>query len=252
MPGRRTAPKSDTPSLFASDSGEGGAAPAHFPDDWVPALAGEFGQPYFAKLQAFVDQDRTTETVFPAAEQTYAALRLTPPDAVRVVVLGQDPYPTPGHAHGLAFSVEPGVSPPASLRNIYKELHSDLGIPPAEHGDLRTWAERGVLLLNSVLTVRSGAAGSHGKKGWETFTDAILRAVNGFDRPVVFVLWGNYAIKKRPLIDEGRHAVVQMAHPSPLSASKGFFGSKPFSQVNAALEKLGRPPIDWRLPAEPA
>ena len=249
MAGRRVPPKNDSPSLFADGADEPATVPDHFPEAWATALAGEFASAYFSKLQTFVEQDRAAETVFPKAEQTYAALRLTPPEAVRAVILGQDPYPTPGHAHGLAFSVEPGVAPPASLRNIYKELQSDLNITPPKHGDLRSWAERGVLLLNAVLTVRSGAAGSHAKKGWETFTDAVLRTVNGFDRPVVFVLWGNYAIKKRPLIDESRHAVIQMAHPSPLSASKGFFGSKPFSQVNSALERLGRPPIDWQLPA---
>ncbi len=227
------------------------APPAGFPASWRPAVGGEFAKPYFAKLQAFVEQERQTEEIFPPAADTFNALNATPPDAVRVVILGQDPYPTPGQGHGLCFSVRPGVRLPASLRNIYQELTNDLAIPPAKHGYLLSWAKQGVLLLNAVLTVRSGKPASHASKGWETFTDAALAAVNAGPSPVVFVLWGAYAQKKAGLIDATRHAVLKSAHPSPLSAHTGFFGSKPFSKINEALTGFGRPPIDWTLPADP-
>lgn len=221
--------------------------PPGFPADWSAVLAEEFAKPYFAELQAFVAAERQSHDIFPAEADVYNAFAFTPFDEVRVVLLGQDPYPTPGHAHGLCFSVKPGVAIPASLRNIYKELQSDLGIPPANHGCLESWARQGILMLNAVLTVRSGEPGSHGKKGWETFTDAVLVAVNARPEPAAFVLWGAHAQKKKALIDP-RHAVIESAHPSPLSASKGFFGSRPFSKVNAALERMGQAPLEWALP----
>lgn len=227
------------------------ATPAGFPASWRSAVGGEFAKPYFAKLQAFVEQERQTEEIFPPATDTFNAFKATPPDAVRVVILGQDPYPTPGQGHGLCFSVRPGVRLPASLRNIYQELTNDLAIPPAKHGYLLSWAKQGVLLLNAVLTVRSGKPASHAGKGWETFTDAALAAVNAGPSPVVFVLWGAYAQKKASLIDATRHAVLKSAHPSPLSAHTGFFGSRPFSKINDALATFGRPPIDWTLPVDP-
>ncbi|QEL15262.1 uracil-DNA glycosylase [Limnoglobus roseus] len=232
-------PPADTPAV---------PPPADFPASWGPALGGEFGQPYFAKLQEFVAAERTEHEVFPAADDVYNAFKYTPFDGVKVVLLGQDPYPTPGHAHGLCFSVRPGVALPASLRNIYKELESDLGIPPAKHGYLAAWAKQGVLMLNAVLTVRSGTPNSHANRGWEKFTDAALKAVNAKTEPVVFVLWGGYAGKKKVLIDANRHEIIQSAHPSPLSAHNGFFGSKPFSKINAALTDFGHAPIDWKLP----
>lgn len=224
---------------------EPGTPPPSFPADWSAVLASEFGQPYFIKLQDFVAAERKTHEIFPPETDVFNAFTFTPFDQVKVVLLGQDPYPTPGHAHGLCFSVRQGVAIPASLRNMDKELQSDLGIPPAPHGNLEAWAKQGILMLNAVLTVRSGTPNSHAKKGWEHFTDAVLRAVNARPQPAVFVLWGAYAGKKKPLIDTSRHAVIESAHPSPLSASKGFFGSKPFSKINSELKRFGHPPIDW-------
>ena len=225
------------------------ALPLGFPQAWAAQLAPEFAAPYFRDLMAFVDSERAAHPVFPLVGDVFTAFRLTPPDRVRVVILGQDPYPTPGQGHGLAFSVRPGVVIPASLRNIYKELHEDVGIAAPRHGYLESWATQGVLMLNAVLTVRAGTPNSHANKGWERFTDAALAAVNA-GPPVVFLLWGSYAQKKAKLIDAQKHVVLKSVHPSPLSASNGFFGSKPFSKINAALESLGRGPIDWRLPAE--
>jgi uracil-DNA glycosylase len=216
------------------------------PAGWQHVLAAETRKPYYAELVAFVEQERASHTVLPAREHVYAALEATPHDEVSVLLLGQDPYPTPGHAHGLCFSVLPGVKAPASLRNIYKELNDDLGVPVPTTGYLMPWARQGILLLNAVLTVRAGAANSHQGKGWETFTDAIIDAVNRKPDPVVFVLWGSYAQKKIKRIDESRHVIIKGAHPSPLSA-KLWFGSKPFSKINAALERNGKRPIDWRL-----
>jgi uracil-DNA glycosylase len=238
----------DTPSLF-DEPAEAAPPPPDFPAAWVPVLGKEFAQPYFTQLQAFVAAEREEHDIFPAPADVFNAFEYTPFDRVKVVLLGQDPYPTPGHAHGLCFSVRPGVALPASLRNIYKELQSDLGIPPAKHGYLSAWAKQGVLMLNAVLTVRAGSPNSHANKGWEKFTDAALKAVGSRDAPAVFVLWGGYAGKKKPLIDASKHAIVQSAHPSPLSAANGFFGSKPFSKINAALEGFGHGPIDWKLPA---
>jgi uracil-DNA glycosylase len=218
------------------------------PASWQAVLADEFARPYFSYLQRFVDAERQNHAVFPPDNDVLSALRLTPHENVTVVILGQDPYHDDNQAHGLAFSVRPGVRPPPSLANIFAELKDDLGIPISESGYLVPWARQGVLLLNAVLTVRAHQANSHKNKGWETFTDAVIRAVNDKADPVVLVLWGGQAQKKRPLIDEARHAVVASAHPSPLSARNGFFGSRPFSKINAALEAAGRTPIDWRLP----
>ena len=169
---------------------------------------------------------------------------------MKVFLLGQDPYPGAGQAHGLCFSVRPGVRLPGSLRNIYQELEADLGIKPVKHGYLASWARQGLLMLNACLTVRADAPNSHAGKGWEKFTDAAILAVNALPRPAVFLLWGAYAQKKIKLIDESRHIIIKSAHPSPLSAANGFFGSKPFSKINAALKKLGETPIDWKLPEQ--
>lgn len=217
--------------------------------DWNPLLRGEFDKPYWAELQAFVAAERARAEVFPPADQVFAALHLTSYAATRVVLLGQDPYHGRGQAHGLCFSVRRGVAPPPSLQNVFRELHDDLGVDPPGHGNLEAWTMQGVLLLNTCLTVRSGAAGSHHGKGWETFTDEVLRVVNAKTERVVFLLWGAPARRKASLVDTSRHVVVQSAHPSPLSAHQGFFGSRPFSRTNAALEEAGLAPIDWRIPA---
>jgi uracil-DNA glycosylase len=215
--------------------------------DWNPVLRGELEQPYWKDLQAFVATERATGPVFPPPEEVFAALHLTPYAAVKVLILGQDPYHGPGQAHGLCFSVRPGVPLPPSLVNIFTELEADLGIPPPRHGSLEPWARQGVLLLNAVLTVRAHRAASHAGKGWETFTDAVIRAVNDKPERVVFILWGAYARKKRGFVDTSRHVVIESAHPSPLSARNGFFGSRPFSRANAALVAAGREPVDWTL-----
>jgi uracil-DNA glycosylase len=219
--------------------------------DWNPLLRGEFDEPYWRELQEFVRDERSRGTVYPPADRVFAALRLTPYADVRVVILGQDPYHGPGQAHGLCFSVPHGVPTPPSLVNIFKELRNDLGTTPPAHGCLEAWARQGVLLLNATLTVRAGAAGSHQGKGWETFTDAVLRVVNDKPSPVVFVLWGAFARRKKSLIDTSRHHVVESAHPSPLSAHNGFFGSRPFSQVNSFLAAAGTTPVNWELPDAP-
>jgi uracil-DNA glycosylase len=218
------------------------------PTSWQSVLADELDKPYFQQLQQFVDEERRNYTVFPPENDVFNALKLTPYDQVNVMILGQDPYHDDNQAHGLAFSVQPGIKPPPSLVNIYKELHSDVGFRIPKNGYLVPWTQQGVLLLNAVLTVRAHQPASHKGKGWETFTDAVLRKVSEKDSPVVFVLWGAYAQKKLNLIDTTRHTVVQSVHPSPLSARNGFFGSKPFSQINAALEAAGKPAIDWQLP----
>lgn len=223
--------------------------PADLHPSWLAALNPETRKPYWAELAKFVTEERKQHTVFPPAADVFNAFRYTPLDSVKVLLLGQDPYHGPGQAHGLCFSVRPGVALPPSLRNIYTELNSDLGLPPVKHGYLADWAKRGVLMLNACMTVRKGAANSHANKGWEQFTDAAIRAVNAQERRVVFLLWGAYAQKKIPLIDQKKHVVLKSAHPSPFSADNGFFGSKPFSKINAALEENGQEPIDWRLPA---
>lgn len=216
---------------------------------WRERLGAEFGQPYMAELKRFLLAQREAgKRIFPNGSQWFRALDLTPPEDVRVVILGQDPYHAPGQAHGLCFSVPDGVQLPPSLRNIYKELESDLGIAPARHGFLEHWAKQGVLLLNSVLTVEMGCAASHRERGWERFTDAIVAEVNAQDRPIVFMLWGSYAQKKGALVDTSRHLVLKAPHPSPLSAHAGFFGCRHFSKANAFLESKGLPPIDWALP----
>ncbi len=216
------------------------------PASWAPLLAPETRQPYYGELREFVEVERSEHTVYPPAAETFTALQLTDPDAVRVVILGQDPYHGPGQAHGLSFSVRPGVPVPPSLRNIYRELEADLGIPPAFHGDLSAWARQGILLLNTGLTVRAHAAASHSGAGWERFTDAILTSVATHQPGTVFILWGNAARAKRPLLGPAAR-VIESPHPSPLSAHRGFVGSRPFSRCNAALEAQGLPPIDWTL-----
>jgi uracil-DNA glycosylase len=223
------------------------ALPA-LPPSWSAVLAPEIAAPYFGELQAFLARERETGTVHPPEEMVLAAFEHTPLDRVKVLVLGQDPYPGAGQAHGLAFSVLPGVRPPPSLANVFKELHDDLGCRVPDNGTLVPWADQGVLLLNAVLTVRAGAPGSHQGKGWERFTDAAIRAVAAREEPAVFLLWGSYARKKAKLIDPRRHRVFEGVHPSPLSARSGFFGSRPFSKVNAALAAMGGAPIDWQLP----
>ncbi|GAA4656902.1 uracil-DNA glycosylase [Streptomyces buecherae] len=217
------------------------------PESWQDALGDELHKPYFARLTEFVEEERARGPVYPPREEVFAALDATPYDQVKVLILGQDPYHGEGQGHGLCFSVRPGVKTPPSLRNIYKEMQAELGHPIPDNGYLMPWARQGVLLLNAVLTVRSGEANSHKGQGWETFTDAVIRAVDARPDPAVFVLWGNYAKKKLPLIDTERHAVVQGAHPSPLSARK-FLGSRPFTQINDAVAAQGHEPIDWRIP----
>ena len=226
-------------------------------ESWREPLADEFASPYMAALRAFLLGEREKgKRIFPAGSEWFRALDLTPLDKVRVVILGQDPYHGPGQAHGLCFSVRPGVRPPPSLVNIYKELDSDLGIARPSHGFLEHWAQQGVLLLNSVLTVEMAMAASHRDRGWETFTDAVIRLVNAKAEPVVFMLWGSYAQKKAAFVDSvdkgGRHLVLKAPHPSPLSAYNGFFGCRHFSKANAFLESHGMALIDWSLPESPA
>jgi uracil-DNA glycosylase len=215
--------------------------------DWNPLLKTQTDQPYWRELLDFVAQERADGLVYPPKDEVFAALHLTPFADVKVLVLGQDPYHGPGQAHGLCFSVRSGTAIPPSLANINRELHDDLGVEPNRNGDLSGWARQGVLLLNATLTVRAHEAGSHQGRGWERFTDSIIEAVNAKPTKVVFVLWGAYARKKKLLIDVERHVVIESAHPSPLSAHNGFFGSKPFSRVNAALAEAGHEPVDWAV-----
>ena len=224
--------------------------------DWLARIGGEFEQPYMAALKQFLSEERAKgKAIFPRPRDWFAALDATAPQDVRVVILGQDPYHGPGQAHGLCFSVQPGVRTPPSLVNIYKEMRSDLGIPPASHGYLKHWASQGVLLLNNCLTVESGMAASHQGKGWEKFTDAAVAAVAADPAPKVFILWGSHAQKKAANVPglgaDSPHLILRAPHPSPLSAHNGFFGSRPFSQANAFLEAHGRGAIDWRLPENP-
>ncbi len=213
---------------------------------WQDLLADELKKPYFEAIKSFVDAERNSGEVYPPESEVFNALKLTPYEKVRVVILGQDPYHDVGQAHGLCFSVRDGVKAPPSLANIFKELKSDLGIDRPPTGNLTPWAEQGVLLLNAVLTVRAHEANSHKGKGWEQFTDAIIQRVSEKKTPVVFVLWGGYAQKKETLIDTSGHIIIKSAHPSPLSAHNGFFGSRPFSKINQALRTAGEIEIDWR------
>jgi uracil-DNA glycosylase len=215
------------------------------PASWRSVLGAEIEKPYYQALSRFVDEERRHHQVFPKEGEVFTALELTPYERVRVFVLGQDPYHDDGQAHGLSFSVRPGVKPPPSLVNIFKELESDVGVKKPSTGYLVPWAEQGVLLLNAVLTVRAHAPNSHKDKGWETFTNAVLEKVNEKRERVVFLLWGGYAQKKEKLIDGSRHTIIKGAHPSPLSARNGFFGSKPFLAINQALSEAGSAPIDW-------
>lgn len=219
------------------------------PAGWKAQLGAEVEKPYYGVLQSFLDRERAQTTVFPPEPDVFNALKLTPFQAVKVLILGQDPYHDDGQAHGLAFSVRPGVPPPPSLVNIFKELRTDVGFRIPNNGYLVPWAEQGVLLLNAVLTVRAHQPGSHQGKGWETFTDAAIRALADRPEPLVFVLWGNYAKKKLAIVNGApQHRVISGVHPSPLSANRGFFGSRPFSQINAYLGEFGQAPIDWQLP----
>ena len=209
------------------------------PDSWLSALEGETTKPYYQQLYQFVGEERRRYKVYPPGKDVFNALRYTPLENVRVVIIGQDPYHGENQAHGMAFSVQPGIPVPPSLLNIYKELHEDVQFHIPNHGCLIPWAEQGVLLLNAVLTVRAHQANSHKDKGWETFTDAVLRAVNAKDNRVVFLLWGSYAQRKAEWIDTKRHTVLKAPHPSPLSASRGFFGCRHFSKTNTALQSAG-------------
>jgi uracil-DNA glycosylase len=216
-------------------------------NDWQQVIGVHYERSYFIQLQQFLQGEYERGTVYPEARNLYRALQLTPYAAVKAVILGQDPYHGPGQAHGLSFSVKPGVAHPPSLRNIFKELQNDLGHPIPKHGCLTAWAEQGVLLLNTILTVRDGKPNSHKNQGWETFTDGIIDMLNARNEPVAFVLWGNQAQAKSARIDEGRHFVIRSAHPSPLSARRGFFGSRPFSRINTWLVDSGLGLIDWSL-----
>jgi uracil-DNA glycosylase len=218
------------------------------PASWKAILGPEVKQPYYKALQAFLAEERQRFTVFPPELEVFSALKLTPYKSADVLILGQDPYHDDNQAHGLAFSVRPGVPPPPSLLNIFKELKADLGCRIPNNGYLVPWAKQGVLLLNAVLTVRAHQPNSHKGKGWEQFTDAAIRGLSAKDSPVVFVLWGGYARKKVSLIDTTRHTIIQAAHPSPLSARNGFFGSRPFSHINAALRAAGKREVEWELP----
>ena len=228
---------------------EAAAGEVRLHESWLGPLREEFASPYMAALKSFLVAEKAAgKRIFPKGGEWFAALDLTPLDTVRVVILGQDPYHGLGQAHGLCFSVRHGTQTPPSLVNIYKELETDLGVRPARHGFLEHWAKQGVLLLNSVLTVEMGRAASHRERGWERFTDAVIRVVAARPDPVVFMLWGSYAQKKAAFVDQSRHLVLKAPHPSPLSAHSGFFGCRHFSKANAFLQGKGLKPIDWTLP----
>jgi uracil-DNA glycosylase len=214
---------------------------------WKQTLADVMATDTAVELSAFVNHEREHFNIFPPHDQVFSALSFAGPRDVSVVILGQDPYHEHGQAHGLSFSVQPDVTIPASLRNIFTERENDIGLKPPMHGTLTPWAQQGVLLLNTSLTVREGVAGSHAKKGWEAITDQIIRTINDNTERCVFILWGAYAQTKKKLITQGHHAVLEAPHPSPLSAYRGFFGSSPFSRTNALLQEAGRTPIDWNL-----
>lgn len=217
---------------------------------WKAKLLPEFAKPYMEQLKSFLrEQSAAKKTIYPRGSEFFAALNHTPFEKVKVVILGQDPYHGPNQAHGLCFSVKPGVDIPPSLKNIYKEMKTDLGIDQPAHGYLESWADQGVLLLNATLSVEAGRAGSHQNKGWEQFTDAVIDHLNREREGLVFVLWGSYAQKKGQFIDAEKHLVLKGPHPSPLSAHRGFFGCRHFSKINEYLKSRGQAPIDWRLPA---
>ncbi|MFM7022477.1 MAG: uracil-DNA glycosylase [Flavobacteriales bacterium] len=214
---------------------------------WKPLLTAEFQAPYFTQLKSFLVEEKAKHVIFPPGDKIFEAFNRVPFDEVKVVILGQDPYHNVGQAHGLCFSVQNGVALPPSLKNIYKELLSDLNIAPVASGNLEKWTDQGVFLLNATLTVRAHEAGSHQKKGWETFTDKVIHIISENKENVVFILWGSYAQQKSKLIDEKKHLIIKSAHPSPLSAHNGFWGSKPFSKTNEYLISKGKKPIDWDL-----
>ena len=216
-------------------------------NDWLPAIKGEYSKPYYKELFTFVKDEYSKYVVYPPADDIFNAFHFTPLDQVKVVILGQDPYHEPGLAHGLSFSVKPGVEIPPSLVNIYKELHEDLGCYIPDNGYLVKWAKQGVLMLNTLLTVRAHQAFSHKGIGWEQFTDAAIEALARQDRPMVFILWGRPAQSKKPMIYNSKHLILESAHPSPLSAYRGFFGSRPFSRTNEYLKENGLAPIDWQI-----
>jgi len=217
-------------------------------NDWSLLLENEFSQPYYVKLRQFLLHEYRTRVIYPDMYDIFNSLHLTPYEDAKVIIIGQDPYHGPGQAHGLSFSVKPGISPPPSLQNIFKELHADLGCQIPNNGDLTLWAKQGVLLLNTVLTVRQGAPNSHRGQGWETFTDRVITSINQRNRPAVFILWGAHAQAKQQLITSSHHLVIKSPHPSPFSANRGFFGSRPFSRANRFLGQLGYSEIDWQLP----
>jgi uracil-DNA glycosylase len=219
-----------------------------FRNDWAELLDDELKQPYYQELRQFLIAEYSTKKIFPNMYDIFNALHFTSYAATKVVILGQDPYHEPGQAHGLSFSVLPNVPPPPSLMNIFKELRGDLGCFIPNNGCLKPWADQGVLLLNAVLTVREHEANSHRGHGWEIFTDKIISLLNEHERPLAFILWGNPARRKKIMITNSRHFIVESAHPSPLSADRGFFGSRPFSRVNKFLESIGEKPIDWQIP----
>lgn len=219
-------------------------------NDWAPLLEAEFTKTYYLRLRAFLKEEYQTKTIYPHMNDIFNALHYTAFHNVKVVILGQDPYHGPNQAHGLSFSVQSGVQQPPSLVNIFKELESDLGYPPPNHGSLITWAQQGVLLLNTVLTVRKGQAHSHRDKGWEYFTDRVIETLNQKEHPIVYILWGAAAQNKQSLIDTTKHFIIKAPHPSPLSAYRGFFGSKPFSKTNEILRKNGLAEINWHIPNE--
>ena len=216
-------------------------------NNWNNLLKDEFEKDYYTDLHNFLVKEYKTKTIYPNMYDIFNALHYTDYDKVKIVILGQDPYHGPKQAHGLSFSVLPGVPAPPSLKNIFKELNSDLGCYIPNNGYLKSWADQGVLLLNTVLTVRAGTPNSHKNKGWETFTDKVISVLNEREDPVIFILWGNNAIAKKKLITNKNHFILQSVHPSPLSASRGFFGSKPFSKANEILKSIGKTPIDWQI-----
>ncbi|HDP75905.1 MAG TPA: uracil-DNA glycosylase [Bacteroidales bacterium] len=216
-------------------------------DTWKNVLMDEFQKDYFIKLKEFLIEEKKKYMVYPPGSQIFEAFNHTPFNKVKVVILGQDPYHGPGQAHGLCFSVPNGIPAPPSLQNIFKEINSDLGLPIPNHGNLEKWAKQGVLLLNATLTVRANQAGSHQNKGWETFTDAAIKALSDHHKGLVFILWGNYAQAKTRIIDTNKHFVLTAPHPSPLSASRGFYGCNHFSKTNRLLSSIGKEPIDWSL-----